>query len=163
MSMAHQFGQRLPRPVQVYLRPLRRPLQGYGVFGQVWVLDTLPGEASWMQTSQQDRPFDLIKTLQNMPLPILSRASLIRYLTSHGFSSSIANWMTTNLRQEGTGFTWAFDLEGIEELYRSYETTSLWPLLYTPPEGLEIDFVRAEHSHFQWTDQLADQIETLGQ
>ena len=70
--------------------------------------------------------------------------------------------MTTNLRREEAGFAWAFDLEGIEELYRSYETTSLWPLLYSPPEGLEIDFVRAEHSHFQWTDQLAHQIETLG-
>lgn len=145
LSMAHQFGQTLPRPVHA------------------WVLDTLPGEVSFEGSDDQDQPFDLIKTLQNIPLPLPSRSSLIHYLSSKGFSIAIANWMTTNLRQMShQKFIWTFDLEGIEKLYKSYERTSFWPLLYAPPEGLKIDFVRAEKSHFRWTDQLQQQIEDSG-
>jgi len=32
----------------------------------------------------------------------------------------------------------------------SYETTSLWPLLESPPEGLHISFVKAEGSNFRY-------------
>jgi len=145
LSMAHQFGQTLPRPVHA------------------WVLDTLPGQVSFDGEGIQDRPFELIKTLQAIPLPLPSRSALVHHLTLNGFSNAIANWMTTNLQQiSQQGFTWMFDLNGIEDLYKSYEMTSLWPLLHTPPEGLRIDFVRAECSHFRWTDQLEAQIESLG-
>lgn len=147
LSMAHQFGQTLPRPVHA------------------WVLDTLPGEVSLGSAPRQDHPFDLIKTLQAIQLPLPSRSSLVHHLMSNGFSSAVANWMTTNLRQRSgdkPGFKWMFDLDGIEELYKSYEMSSFWPLLHTPPEGLKIDFVRAEQSHFRWTDQIQRQIESLG-
>jgi hypothetical protein len=33
---------------------------------------------------------------------------------------------------------------------RSYEQTSLWPLLEAPPEGLHLDFVKAEGSVFRY-------------
>jgi pimeloyl-ACP methyl ester carboxylesterase len=37
-------------------------------------------------------------------------------------------------------------------MYKSYEETDLWPMLETPPDGLEVDFVRAERSAFVWAD-----------
>lgn len=49
--------------------------------------------------------------------------------------------MVTNLWQTGSpnasspGFSWAFDLNGISEMYQSYEETNLWYLLVY---GLEL-------------------------
>jgi hypothetical protein len=35
-------------------------------------------------------------------------------------------------------------------MYASYEASSLWPLLQQPPQGLKVDFVKAERSNFRW-------------
>jgi hypothetical protein len=35
--------------------------------------------------------------------------------------------------------------------HRSYEDTSMWPLLERPPQGLSLDFVKAERSNFRCT------------
>ena len=55
--------------------------------------------------------------------------------------------MTTNLKPAPGAtngeLTWTFDLEGIVDMYRSYEATDLWPMLETQPRWLEVDFVRA--------------------
>lgn len=157
MSMAQQFGARLPRPVQV------------------WVLDTLPGEVRAGGPQRQDHPADLIRVLQNLPMPLFSRSQLLDYLSAHGFSMPVARWMTTNLRPAMpgvhaapssssalTGLHWSFDLDGISEMYRSYETSTLWPMLHAPPEGLLVDFVRAEHSTFRWEGPEQDLIQQLG-
>lgn len=150
MSMAQQFGKALPRPVQA------------------WVLDALPGEVRNDDDSGQDHPYDLIKTLQSIPLPIKSRSDLINELISKGFSKSIATWMTTNLvpmnssNSTQNGFRWSFDLTGIEQLYKSYEMECLWSFLKSPPEGLKVDFVRAEHSQFRWGGIDEDVIHSYG-
>lgn len=55
--------------------------------------------------------------------------------------SLLFQWVVTNLRQTGPpnalspGFSWAFDLNGISEMYQSYEETNLWYLL---DYGLEL-------------------------
>lgn len=39
-------------------------------------------------------------------------------------------WVVTNLRRFGSpdssSFSWVFDLEGIADMYKSYEETNLW-------------------------------------
>jgi pimeloyl-ACP methyl ester carboxylesterase len=52
MSMVHQFGKQLPRPVQV------------------WVLDTVPGDV-WCEAG--DHPRDTIAHARTIPMPIASR------------------------------------------------------------------------------------------
>lgn len=75
-----------------------------------------------------------------------------------GFSDGIARWVSTNLRPTPTTTTtpsagklldWTFDLAGIAALYESYERDTLWPLLQAPPQGLKVDFVKAERSTFR--------------
>lgn len=145
MSMAQQFGRRLPRPVQA------------------WVLDALPGQVRNDESLGQDHPYELIKKLRSIPLPILNRNDLVDQLVSSGFSKGIGTWMTTNLapRKEG-GFQWTFDLEGIDQMYKSYEQESLWSFLERPPEGLKLDFVRAENSQFRWAGADEILIKALG-
>lgn len=72
--------------------------------------------------------------------------------------------MTTNLRPAPATkqLRWTFDLDGIAEMYDSYEATSMWELLQQPPQGLSVDFVRAERSSFRWEGGVVQAIEQLG-
>ncbi len=180
MSMAQQFaaanaaangggGTALPRPVQV------------------WVLDAPPGEAragggggpgtGGGGGGGADSPAQLIESLRRLQLPVASRADVIDHLVAHGFSLPVARWMTTNLKpvdgaaplssstssgDSSGGLTWAFDLDGIAEMYQSYESSSLWDLLAAPPQGLRVDFVKATRSAFSWGAGSEDRIAELG-
>jgi len=51
------------------------------------------------------------------------------------FSDHIAKWISTNLRPLSDmqrELVWSFDLDGIAQMYSSYEHTSLWPFLREP-------------------------------
>ncbi|KAG2489158.1 hypothetical protein HYH03_012384 [Edaphochlamys debaryana] len=160
MSMVQQFSAKLPRPVQV------------------WVLDTLPGPLAGRAAGgrggggpNDDSPERLIEVLRAVPMPAPNRQTVIDHVLTAGFSLPIARWVATNLRRapdapplsfdqvggglytyyEGGGpLTWTFDLEGIAEMYRSYEASQQWDLVTRPPEGLSLDFVRAERSAYHW-------------
>jgi hypothetical protein len=54
------------------------------------------------------------------------RRYIVDRLIQEGFSSGIAQWMTTNLKKTEGGYGWVFDLAGISDMYRSYEDTYLW-------------------------------------
>ena len=143
MSMVHQFGRALPRPVQV------------------WVLDTVPGDV-WCD-DVGDHPRDTIRFCTTLSRPIDSRRALVESLTGAGFTIEGAQWMTTNLKADGNGkFDWTFDLDGIAEMYASYEAYDLWPMLETQPAGLSLDFVQAERSAFVWTPEDVDRIRRTG-
>ena len=149
---AHQFGTsagRLPRPVRV------------------WSLDSLPGEVRSGEMGAADRPVDLITILRRAQLPIASRSDLISKLESAGFSSPVAAWAASNLtpfdpENRSRGYTWSFDLDGIAQMYESYEKTDLWPLLMAPAQGINISFVKAERSTFRWGGRDEERILFLG-
>ena len=146
MKMVDRFGSRaLPRPVQV------------------WVLDTVPGDVK-QAPGAGDHPRDLIERLLQFPLPIRSPNMLVRELSKDGFSFQVAAWVATNLvvSATGEGYTWVFDLQGIKQMYQSYEAEDLWSVVEYPPEGLSIDFVRAERSTFRWGGGDHRRIESSG-
>ena len=57
---------------------------------------------------------------------------------------------------------WIFDLHGIQEMYRSYETHSFWPFLSAPTQGICVNFVRAEHSSYHWSEADLDRLAAYG-
>lgn len=84
---------------------------------QVWVLDATPGKVRFGGHGE-DHPGELIATLLQMPSSLPSRRALIDALTHKGFSPSVAQWMTTNLKAttaevhgDSSGYKWVFDLE----------------------------------------------------
>ena len=59
-------------------------------------------------------------------------------------------------------FQWSFDLEGIGEMYRSYESRSFWPFLSAPTQGIYVTFVRAQHSSYFWSKADLDRLAAYG-
>lgn len=45
---------------------------------------------------------------------------LVDYLINLGFSKSLSEWLGTNLKKSGEHETWAFDLDGIIQMFDSY-------------------------------------------
>ena len=83
-----------------------------------------------------------------MPLPVADKQQLVAHLTERGFSRGVAQWTATNLERThpGGGLQWGFDLDGIKEMYADYEATDLWNVVEAPPQGLDLNFIRAERS-----------------
>ncbi|KAL3682608.1 hypothetical protein R1sor_000630 [Riccia sorocarpa] len=133
MSMADQAKKPLARPVRV------------------WVLDATPGKVR-AGGDDEDHPAELIEALRQFPPLVPSRRTVVDTLASKGFSPTIAQWMTTNLRpaENSDGFSWVFDLDVIADMYKSYENTNLWPMVEGVPVGVHIDFLRAERSLHRW-------------
>lgn len=87
----------------------------------------------WMPSFEKASP----KMLHRYNDPILSKFFSIppsRFTWHHYvlFCFYIVQWVVTNLRPSGSpglasaGFSWVFNLEGIAEMYQSYEETNLW-------------------------------------
>ncbi|CAM6094325.1 unnamed protein product [Calypogeia fissa] len=155
LLIGHSFGGKVVMSmVDQAVKPLARPVR-------VWVLDATPGRV-YTGGHDADHPEELIAALQEMPAVVPSRKAVADALARKGFSDKIAEWMVTNLRpvKGTTGFYWVFDLEGVSDMYRSYTETNLWPLVEGVPEGVHIDFLRAERSLHTWYHADVERIRT---
>ena len=124
------------------------------------MLDTVPGD---VYADGGDHPRDVINFVSSLAMPLSNRKQLVDTLTGAGFTQAGAQWMTTNLVPRSDGMLeWGFRIEGIAEMYRSYEATDLWPLVEKPPKGALIDFVRAERSAFRWSFVDQERMQTSG-
>lgn len=136
-------------------------LGGTGAQGlsRLWVLDASP--AAWPGAAREDAEvLAVIDALRALPLPIPSREQLARALVERGFSRSLALWMTTNLRREGEGYLWRFDLDAAAEMIEDYFRLDLWPVVEEPPEGLWIELVIAGRNP-RWTREERTRLQAL--
>ncbi|XP_074370846.1 uncharacterized protein LOC141711997 isoform X2 [Apium graveolens] len=147
--VGHSFGGKVALSmVNQAAKPLARPVR-------VWVLDATPGQVR-AGGDGDDHPAELISFLRTFPREIASKRDVVQALVHEGFSKDVAQWVVTNLRQTGSpnasspGFSWAFDLNGISEMYQSYEETNLWKIVEEVPRGVHINFLKAERSLHRW-------------
>ncbi|KVH87965.1 hypothetical protein Ccrd_024653 [Cynara cardunculus var. scolymus] len=121
--IGHSFGGKVALSmVEQAAKPLARPVR-------VWVLDATPGKVRAGRDGD-DHPAELITFLSALPKEVVSKREIIHALVREGFSNDVAQWVVTNLRQtnpsdSSPGFSWTFDLDGIAEMYQSYEETNL--------------------------------------
>ncbi|KAF6165870.1 hypothetical protein GIB67_012767 [Kingdonia uniflora] len=125
---------------------------------QLWVLDSVPGKVSSVESSGEVEK--VLETLQSLPSSIPSRKWLVDQMVKLGFSKSLSEWIGTNLKKSGDHETWAFDIQGANEMFESYREESYWSLLEDPPNGLQIEIVRAENSD-RWRPDVVQQLESL--
>ncbi|KAJ9567676.1 hypothetical protein OSB04_003642, partial [Centaurea solstitialis] len=133
--------------VEQAAKPLARPVR-------VWVLDATPGKVRAGRDGD-DHPAELITFLSALPKEVVSKREVIHALVNEGFSNDVAQWVVTNLRQTNSsnssaGFSWTFDLDGIAEMYQSYEETNLWEVVEDVPRGVHVNFLKAERSLHRW-------------
>ncbi|XP_031737177.1 uncharacterized protein LOC101222550 isoform X2 [Cucumis sativus] len=147
--VGHSFGGKVVLSmVEQAAKPLARPVR-------VWVLDATPGIVR-PGGDGEDHPEQLISFLSTLGNEVSSKQDVVNALVQHGFSKDVAQWVVTNLRPIGphisssSGFSWAFDLKGIAEMYQSYEETNLWKIVEDVPRGVHINFLKAERSLHRW-------------
>lgn len=147
--VGHSFGGKVALSmVDQVAKPLGRP-------ARVWVLDATPGKVR-AGGDGEDHPGELILFLKTLPKEIASKRDVVDALVREGFSKDVAQWVVTNLKPIATpgspnsSFSWAFDLNGISEMYQSYEETNLWKVVEDVPRGVHINFLKAERSLHRW-------------
>ncbi|PSS19386.1 Esterase [Actinidia chinensis var. chinensis] len=129
-------------------KPLARPVR-------VWSLDATPGKIR-AGADGEDHPSELISFLRTLPKEVASKRDMVDTLIREGFSKDVAQWVVTNLRQSSrsassaTSFSWVFDLDGIAQMYQSYEETNLWKIVEDVPRGVHVKFLKAERSLHRW-------------
>uniref|UniRef100_A0A0C9QVG4 TSA: Wollemia nobilis Ref_Wollemi_Transcript_5885_1661 transcribed RNA sequence n=1 Tax=Wollemia nobilis TaxID=56998 RepID=A0A0C9QVG4_9CONI len=155
--IGHSFGGKVALSMaDQAAKPLARPVR-------VWVLDATPGKVH-AGGDGEDHPAELIYVLRQMPKQVPSKGYVIDALIQKGFSMEIAQWVTTNLQPVNgygrgiSGYSWVFDLEGIAEMYKSYENTNLWQVVENVPQGVHVDFLRAERSLHRWAHEDIQRI-----
>ncbi|CAI9285368.1 unnamed protein product [Lactuca saligna] len=108
--------------VEQAAKPLARP---------VWVLDATLGKVRAGRDGD-DHPAELIIFLKALPNQVTSKMEVISGLMREGFLNELAQWVVTNLRKtnpfdsSSSAYSWIFDLDGIAQMYQSYEETNLW-------------------------------------
>lgn len=145
--VGHSFGGKVALSmVEQAAKPLARPVR-------VWALDATPGKVR-PGGDGEDHPGELIDFLSKMPKQVSSKREVVEALVREGFSKDVAQWVATNLRRSGSpdssSFSWVFDLEGIADMYKSYEETNLWKIVEDVPRGVHVNFLKAERSLHRW-------------
>ncbi|KAM0925903.1 hypothetical protein ACQ4PT_003802 [Festuca glaucescens] len=158
--VGHSFGGKVALSmVEQAAKPLPRPVR-------VWVLDATPGKVR-AGLDGEDHPAELIEFLRRMPRQVNSKQEVVDALVKAKFSLDVARWVATNLRrsspvglQSSSSFSWIFDLNGISEMYKSYEDTNLWGIVDDVPRGVHINFLKAERSLHRWALEDLQRIHT---
>jgi esterase len=123
---------------------------------QVWVIDSTP------EARQPDgSAWQMLELIRNTPREFQSRDELIGILTQSGIATPTAQWMATNLENQGGVFRWRFDFDTIEQLLRDFFDQDMWDVLESPPEGAEIHLVKAEESSVL-TPAAVQRVEEIG-
>ncbi|CAN7001177.1 unnamed protein product [Brassica oleracea var. botrytis] len=144
--VGHSFGGKVVLSmVEQAAKPLPRPVRA-------WVLDATPGKVR-AGGDGEDHPRELISFLSTLPKVVSSKPEVLNALIKEGFSNEVSQWVVTNLRPTGpscSSFSWTFDLDGISQLYQSYEETNLWNFVENLPRGVRVNFLKAERSLHRW-------------
>ena len=118
-------------------------LLGDGAPGEVWVIDSTPGA----RAEPSGSAWDMLGTLRSLPGPFASRNEAVARLEAAGWSTGVAQWVSTNLERADDGsYTWRIDLDVMEELLHSFFGTDLWDVVEAAPAATTVHFVKASES-----------------
>jgi esterase len=120
------------------------------------VLDAVPFEAG--EAPLDDEVAGVVRAVASLRPPLQGYDQVREAFLSRGFSELLAGWMTTNLRREGDGFAWRFDLDIVRSLLDSYLAEDLSTLIEASPG--RVTLVRAGRSS-RWTPLLLARLDAL--
>lgn len=130
--LGHSFGGK------VALEVARRDPPG---LRQVWMVDSIPS-----RREPEGDAWRMLDVLRAHPGPFGDREEAVRAVASEGYPRRVGLWMATNLAERDDGLRWDLELDGLEDLLEDFFRQDLWGVVERPPEGVEIDVVKAEDS-----------------
>jgi pimeloyl-ACP methyl ester carboxylesterase len=143
-AIGHSFGGKV-----ALLWAERAEARGHDI-ARVWALDVPPGRPD-APLALHSEVVQVVGALRAVPVPLPRREAVVTHLEAAGFSTGLAQWMTTNLRATDAGFVWRFDLDAVEEMLRDYTQVDAWPWLRSPSRRARVDVLRAARSE-RWSD-----------
>lgn len=130
--LGHSFGGKVA--LAYAARQGRRPLQ-------TWVIDSTP-EAR----APSGSAWDMLGIVRRLPQVFRSRQEAIAGIEAGGFSTEVAQWMSTNLVHDAEAFRWTLDFDVMEQLLHEFFRTPLWDVLDPGAPGHDIHVLKASAS-----------------
>lgn len=131
-TLGHSFGGKVALALAARCRATRL---------QTWVIDSTP-EAR----APDGSAWDMLRVVRHLPDHFASRAEAVDGVVRGGFSTGVAQWMSTNLERTDDGFRWTLDFDVMERLLRAFFGTDLWDVLEHPAPGHDIHILKATQS-----------------
>ena len=88
----------------------------------------------------------MLGIVRALPATFRSRQAAIAGIEAGGFSTGVAQWMSTNLVHDTDGFRWRLDFDVMERLLHEFFQTSLWHVLDPGAAGHDIHVLKATES-----------------
>ena len=139
--LGHSFGGKVA--LAYAARQAARPLQ-------TWVIDSTP-EAKPPSGSA----WDMLGIVRSLPQTFRSRQDAIAGIEAGGFSTEVAQWMSTNLVHDTEAFRWRLDFAVMEHLLHEFFQTSMWPVLDPGSHAHDIHVLKATQSSVISSDAVA--------
>ena len=89
---------------------------------------------------------EMLGIVRALPATFRSRQAAIAGIEAGGFSTGVAQWMSTNLVHDSDGFRWRLDFDVMERLLREFFQTPLWHVLDPGARGHDIHVLKATKS-----------------
>jgi pimeloyl-ACP methyl ester carboxylesterase len=98
-----------------------------GTSAEVFVLDCPLSASRRREPTDPDDPRFVITVVREAPVPAPDRDVLRDFLRQHGIRETVVAWLLTSTRQDADGWRFVYDLDGVEQMMDSFDTTDLWP------------------------------------
>lgn len=145
--LGHSFGGKVA---------LAHALSGLDHLEQAWIIDSTPEVKAPAGTAWR-----MLDQIRSLPAAFPGRKDAVAALRAGGLSTGVARWMASNLVFDEGRYVWRLDFDAMEALLRDFFARDLWQVVESPPEGLDLHFVRATASHVL-SDEAQDRIRAAG-
>ena len=105
---------------------------------QVWVVDSTPAPGETGAGARR-----MMELLTRLPARFADRREGADAVEAEGFPRFVAEWMATNLVQRDDAYVWRCDRPALRRLLDDFFRADLWPVVESPPLGMELRFLRA--------------------
>jgi len=123
---------------------------------QLWIIDSTPEPKP-----PSGSAWDMLAILRRLPERVAAREDAVDGIVTAGFPVGVGRWMATNLARADGGFVWRLDFDAMERLLRDFFVTDLWPVVESPPTGVDLHFLKASKSSAMSPDAVR-RIEAAG-
>lgn len=124
---------------------------------QTWLIDSTPAARP-----PSGSAWKMLQVVGGLPETFATRGEAVAGIEAGGFSTGVAQWMSTNLVRGEDGYRWGLDFTVMERLLHDFFATDLWDVVERPAAGHDIHVLKASASNVVAADAV-ERLERLSQ